>query len=262
MNAEALAMALGGKRRGRQWAACCPAHPDRDPSLIIFDGFRAVQVRCLSGCDSRDVIAALRARGLWDGERPRKLTREERAALRKMQREREQREAAERAAATAQALRIWDDAGPALGTAVEYLYLQWHRGFVGAGEGIGNGVGIGDGKKAQDDPASPWRQSWRRLLTDTIRFHPRCPREHDRQPAMVALMRSCSTGAPQAIHRTFLTRRWDKDGTPMMLGPASGAAIMLAGVPPCRRLFVAEGIESALGVVWHGVIEPTVPGAA
>jgi putative DNA primase/helicase len=66
--AEWLARALGGKRAGRQFVCRCPAHQDRDPSLIIFDGRRTVQVRCLAGCDSRDVIAALKARGLWQGK--------------------------------------------------------------------------------------------------------------------------------------------------------------------------------------------------
>src|SRR5262245_56307929 len=129
MNAAELAHALGGKRAGRQWSCRCPAHSDGDPSLIIYDGREAVQVRCLSGCDSRDVIAALRARGLWNGEPRRRLTKEERKALREQARERAKREAAARAAATAQALRIWDDARPALGTAVEYIYLSLWRGM-------------------------------------------------------------------------------------------------------------------------------------
>ena len=65
MNAEMLATALGGKDAGKQWAACCPAHEDKSPSLIIFDGRESVQVRCLALCDPQDVIDALRARGLW-----------------------------------------------------------------------------------------------------------------------------------------------------------------------------------------------------
>jgi len=261
MNAAELAHALGGKRAGRQWSCRCPAHNDGAPSLIVYDGRQAVQVRCLSGCDSRDVIAALRARGLWNGEPRRKLTKEERKALREQARERARREAAARAAATAQALRIWDDARPAAGTGVEYSYLQWHRGFVGEGAGISEGAVEGDGANGHSCTGPAWRQWWGRLLTDTIRFHPRCPREHDRQPAMLCLMRSMATGAPQALHRTFMTPRWDKCGVPMMLGPAAGAAIMLAGSVPCRQLWIAEGVESGLGVVWHG-LDPVAPGVA
>ena len=64
--AAALAQALGGRKAGGTWMARCPAHDDRSPSLSISsskDG--KVLVRCHAGCDQRDVIAALRARGLW-----------------------------------------------------------------------------------------------------------------------------------------------------------------------------------------------------
>ena len=44
--------------------ARCPAHDDREPSLSISDGKDGkVLVRCHAGCDQRDLIAALRARG-------------------------------------------------------------------------------------------------------------------------------------------------------------------------------------------------------
>ncbi|WP_370139759.1 MULTISPECIES: DUF7146 domain-containing protein [unclassified Bradyrhizobium] len=33
--------------------------------MIIFDGRQNVQVRCLAGCDQRDLIAALQVRGIW-----------------------------------------------------------------------------------------------------------------------------------------------------------------------------------------------------
>jgi DNA primase len=65
MSAEAIATALGGRKAGAAWMACCPAHQDRDPSLAITDSRDGkVLVRCHAGCDQRDVIAALRARGL------------------------------------------------------------------------------------------------------------------------------------------------------------------------------------------------------
>ena len=70
MNAEQIARQLGGKRAGRQFKCRCVAHDDHDPSMIVFDGRESVQVRCLSGCDPRDIIAELRRRGLWEpGER-------------------------------------------------------------------------------------------------------------------------------------------------------------------------------------------------
>ena len=64
MTAETIAKALGG-RKAATWMARCPAHEDREPSLSIADGKDGkVLVRCHAGCDQRDVIAALRERGL------------------------------------------------------------------------------------------------------------------------------------------------------------------------------------------------------
>jgi hypothetical protein len=70
MKAEILAMALGGRKAGTAWMACCPAHEDRDPSLAITDAKDGgVLLRCHAGCDQLDVIEALRARGLWEAAR-------------------------------------------------------------------------------------------------------------------------------------------------------------------------------------------------
>ena len=68
MTAETIARALGGRKVGQGWTARCPAHDDREPSLSIRDTDGKVLVRCHAGCDQRDVIAALKARGLWDGK--------------------------------------------------------------------------------------------------------------------------------------------------------------------------------------------------
>lgn len=66
MDAATLAIALKAVRSGRQWKCKCVAHEDRSPSMLIFDGRSAVQVRCLAGCDQRDLIAELKRRGLWE----------------------------------------------------------------------------------------------------------------------------------------------------------------------------------------------------
>jgi putative DNA primase/helicase len=67
LKAETIAKALGGRRAGGTWMARCPAHDDRGPSLAITDaGGGKVLVRCHAGCNQKDVIAALRARGLWE----------------------------------------------------------------------------------------------------------------------------------------------------------------------------------------------------
>lgn len=68
MTAETMAKALGGRKVGQGWTARCPAHDDREPSLSIRDADGKVLVRCHAGCDQRDVIAALKERGLWGGK--------------------------------------------------------------------------------------------------------------------------------------------------------------------------------------------------
>ncbi len=66
MTAEAIVRALGG----RHGMCRCPAHEDRSPSLSVRERGK-VLVRCHAGCSQTEVIAALRARGLWL-ERPRR----------------------------------------------------------------------------------------------------------------------------------------------------------------------------------------------
>jgi hypothetical protein len=63
---ETIARALGGEARsGRGWLVCCPAHEDRSPSLSLADGDGGrLLVQCFAGCEARDVLAALRERGL------------------------------------------------------------------------------------------------------------------------------------------------------------------------------------------------------
>jgi hypothetical protein len=66
MTAADLAAALGGRRAGPgRWMARCPSHEDRTPSLSLTERAGRVLVYCFAGCRQRDVIEALRARGLW-----------------------------------------------------------------------------------------------------------------------------------------------------------------------------------------------------
>ena len=107
MTAETIAKALGGRKAGAWWSCRCPTHDDRNPSLGVRDGDRSVIVRCFAGCDSRDVIAALRARGLWDG----------RDDYRSRAGPRPRREP-DRAGTTAAARALWRKARPAAGSIV------------------------------------------------------------------------------------------------------------------------------------------------
>jgi hypothetical protein len=65
---EAITQALGGRRCGRGYIARCPAHDDRSPSLSIREHGGKILVHCHAGCPQPDVIAELRARGLWPQE--------------------------------------------------------------------------------------------------------------------------------------------------------------------------------------------------
>lgn len=60
---------LHARKSGSGWAARCPAHEDRNPSLSITFRDGKILLHCHAGCSQDDVIAALRDRGLWrEGE--------------------------------------------------------------------------------------------------------------------------------------------------------------------------------------------------
>lgn len=64
--ASVLATALGGRKNGVGWRACCPAHDDKSPSLDITEKNGMVLFVCRAGCSQDAVLDALRGRGLWD----------------------------------------------------------------------------------------------------------------------------------------------------------------------------------------------------
>lgn len=209
MTAEQIALALGGKKRGKQWSACCPAHDDKSPSLILFDGRTgAVQVRCMVNCEPIEIITALKVRGLWDGEQQPRSG--EHVRLRSTA---EQNEIRMRALAR----RIFDEAGALGGTLAEEYF---------------------DRRQIRDVA----------LRCGDIRFHPSCPCEHGRRPAVVVAMRSFASNAAVAIQRIFLTPDALKSGRGMMLGPVGGTAMKLDKVTG-RELHISEGLESALSVM-------------
>src|SRR5262245_25251435 len=211
MTAEIIAKALGGRRVGSGWIACC--HEDRKPSLSITETKGGkVLVRCHAGCEQGRVIAALRSRGLWIGNSRRFI----RSAPNAAGAARQGRDAAQRSKA---ALAIWQSAMPASGTpAQNYLTarglclpppptLRFHPGLKHPSGGI-----------------------W---------------------PAMVALVTRGTDDMPFAIHRTFLDRdcsgKAPVDPQKMMLGPCRGGAVRLAA--PGDMLMVGEGIETCLAAM-------------
>jgi putative DNA primase/helicase len=212
MTAEAIAKALGGRKAGAAWMARCPAHDDRAPSLAIADARDGkLLVRCHAGCDQRDVIAALRARGVWE--------KDERRAIRfsrmpdRMPPPKTDSEAVRR---TEAALAIWRGSQSAEGTPVE-TYLR------------SRGLTI---------PIPP-----------SIRFHTGLKHPLGGVwPAMVALVTQGADGKPIGVHRTYLARNGSAkapvDPAKMMLGRCRGGAVRLGSAGDV--LMVGEGIETCL----------------
>jgi putative DNA primase/helicase len=215
MMAENLARALGARRTGSTWMARCPAHEDREPSLSISAGPDGkVLVHCHAGCDQHDVVAALRRRDLWEATG--------RIAGRYARRHQDRvpdEPDANAKKRTEAALAIWQATQPVDGTLV--VNYMCSRGL--------------------DIAALP-----------ALRFHPGLKHPSGGiWPAMVALVTHGESGAPIAIHRTFLARdgagKAPVEPKKMMLGPCRGGAVRLAD--PGDMLMVGEGIETGLAAM-------------
>ena len=210
-DARALTLALRGKWYRRYGLACCPAHGDRRPSLTLADAPDGrLFLHCKTGCDFRDVLAALRDRGLLDRHARPQPPEPSEIARRRVE---EEAEAVKR---ERHALAIWREAVPVHDTIAE-TYLR--------GRGI----------------TCP--------LPDTLRLHPTCwhGATAQRLPAMVARVDGLPR---LAVHRTYLradgTAKADVEPPKAMLGAALGGAVRLTdGQGP---LVVAEGIETALSL--------------
>lgn len=213
MTAETISKALNGRKVGQGWTARCPAHDDREPSLSIRDTSGKGLVRCHAGCEQRDVIAALKERGLWDGKVRSSLRKSRR---RKVSPPRPDPDQAERSAI---ALSIWQSTIPADGTPVD-VYLA-SRGLTCS-------------------------------LPPSLRFHSGLKHPSGGTwPCMVALVTQGAHGTPLAIHRTFLAREGQGkapvEPAKMMLGPCRGGAVRLG--EPGDVLMIGEGIETCLAAM-------------
>jgi putative DNA primase/helicase len=86
-----------------------------------------------------------------------------------------------------------------------------------------------------------------------MRFHPRCPRERDKQPAVIWLLRDIFTNRPRAIQRRFLLPDGTKDGPPKSLGPSAGTVWKLSDDEDVTYgLGLCEGHADALKVLHMG----------
>jgi putative DNA primase/helicase len=214
MNAETLAIALGGKRVGNGWLAPCPAHHDRKPSFSIGVGDTTpVVFNCLAGCHKESVLAKLKAMGLWTHEANAKsrtskfITKQSAFNIDTRSKDR-----------TKFATEIWYESIPPDGTLVE-AYLA----------------------------------SRSLKLTDptNLRFHPNLRHPSGTfWPAMVALIEDGVSRAPIGIHRTYLdpsgSGKAPVENPKMMLGECRGGAVKFGTYN--GQVIVAEGIETALSV--------------
>jgi hypothetical protein len=85
-------------------------------------------------------------------------------------------------------------------------------------------------------------------MIDDIRFHPRCPRERTRGPAVVVAMRHIHSNALCAVQRIYIDASHRKSGTPMMLGSANGCAMKLQQLQD-GELHICEGLETGLATI-------------
>jgi len=126
---------------------------------------------------------------------------------------------------TAEALEIWKECGPYLGSPAETFHRVTRK--------------IGD-----------WIDNFD--FDGVLGFHPECPLNGSYVPCMVALVRNIKTNEPQAIHRTALKLERGKPPQRIerrSLGPTGGGAIQLSPDDEVATgLLIGEGIETVLSL--------------
>jgi putative DNA primase/helicase len=86
-----------------------------------------------------------------------------------------------------------------------------------------------------------------------LRFHPRCPFDGRRGPALLALYRHIHTDEPRGIHRRALTPDGRKIGKPLALGAKAGCAIKLTDHADVEHgLHCGEGVETTIAGMMLG----------
>jgi Toprim domain/CHC2 zinc finger len=223
IDALTIATALGGKKQGRAYWVCCPAHSERTPSLKLEDTPDGrVLWKCFgaAGCSQEAVGEALTRLGLYPG-RGDPINRGE---LERRRLERIRRQAEDGRKRLNRARSIWHRAkADTFGDLVE-RYLA------------GRGIGL-------ERPAT---------LRSGLVWH---PEERRKLPAMVAPI--CGSDRQlRAVHCTFIEHRGDGavlkadlDRAKIIYGLADRGAVRLASSMPGKPLGVAEGIETALSAM-------------
>jgi Toprim domain len=228
-SAAHIARSLGGTPSAGGFVCRCPlpshgaGRGDRNPSLSIRDGENGLLlVRCHAGCDTSEVIAEFRRRGLLlIGSQPTHST-------------------------NLNAQRDVNSGRPPQGVA----------------GGTDDRERIRSAREIWAETRSPrgtlaWTSLARRGIDldelpegieQVLRFHPACPfgGGGKRLPCLVALYRDIVTNEPKAVHRTALAATGEKIDR-KALGPKAGCAIKLsADENVSQSLTIGEGVETTL----------------
>jgi hypothetical protein len=221
-----IAAALGGAIRTPKGYDCrCPAHGDKTASLsIAWNGDRLL-VKCWAGCDWREIMDALRARGLLPngGRRPSR-----RHDLRQWTTPSASNPAHETIARSESARLIWNASRAAADTPVD-CYLR------------SRSITIPTPRSIHFRPNLKHTPSGRHF------------------PGMVAIVTNVDDEPTEGIHRTFLAQdgrgKAPVEPNKMMLGSLSGGSVHLAepvsveGDANATFLMVGEGIETTLSAM-------------
>lgn len=204
---------------GRNGVCRCPAHDDKHPSLSIKDDENGgIIVYCHAGCDFRDIMDALRYRGLLPEWKPSRIDPERQARMEAKSRKRDAETRKKDRERLEWCRTVWKETQNANNTPVA-VYL--------ASRGI-------------------------REIPPTTRFHPDLRHVNSglSLPAMVGVVTQWPSRELIGLHRTFLLPdglgKADVEPTKMMAGKCKGGAVRLASVG--ETLAVAEGIETGLSV--------------
>lgn len=115
------------------------------------------------------------------------------------------------------------------------------------------------GQDMEQTPAASYLNSRNLSYTPDmpLKYHPACPKEQERHPAMLALITDAGTNKPCGVHRTFIkpdgAGKADFKPNKMMLGRAGNAVIRLTqGEDVTHGLGIVEGIENGLAILGIG----------
>jgi hypothetical protein len=233
MNAARIAFALAGHQMMQRLAdggylVSCPAPGhgkgcgDRNPSLRISDGDTRLLVHCFGGCNTTDVLAELKRRGLLDDAPASRAVRHQRApAPSTRASDYEQRQ-------HAKAAWLWRHRRPLEGTCAE-RYLREARGYASA-------------------------------IPATLAFL--APTKPEHFPALIAafglpderepgaLVAPCGV---DAVHLTLLkpdgTGKADVEKPKLIIGRPLGRPIALGPANDLLGLVITEGIEDGLSAL-------------